>query len=130
MQCIIVTPERTLRDQPADFIVVTLEDGEIGIASGHAPLLGRLGYGEMRVSQAGKTERFYVEGGFLEVLENVVTVLTPRAAPAEQIDPAVAREQLFSALSKPAPSGELLAVRNRAVAISRARLRVARRTQP
>jgi F-type H+-transporting ATPase subunit epsilon len=126
MQCIVVTPERTVRDQPVEFVAVTLYDGEIGIAPGHAPLLGRLGCGEMRIVQAGKTERFYHEGGFLEVLDDTVTVLTPRAMPAEQIDPAVAREQLASALAKPAHTPELLAQRDRATAISRAQLRVAR----
>jgi F-type H+-transporting ATPase subunit epsilon len=129
MQCIIVTPERTVRDQSAEFVAVTLYDGEIGIAPGHAPLLGRVGCGEMRISQAGRTERYYVEGGFLEVLDDAVTVLTPRAVSAEQIDPAVAREQLVSALGKPAATPEQSALRDRAVAIGRAQLRVARRAQ-
>jgi F-type H+-transporting ATPase subunit epsilon len=129
MQCILVTPERTVRDQPAEFVAVTLYDGEIGIAPDHAPLLGRVGYGEMRILQAGRTERYYVEGGFLEVLDNVVTVLTPRVVPAHEIDPAVAREQLLSALGKPASTAELQAQRSRAVALSRAQLQVARRAR-
>ena len=49
MQCIVVTPEATVLDEPADFVALPLYDGEIGIAPGHAPTLGRLGYGEMRV---------------------------------------------------------------------------------
>ncbi len=48
LQCIVVTPERTVFDQPAEFVALTLFDGEIGIAPGHAPLIGRLGCGEMR----------------------------------------------------------------------------------
>ena len=49
MQCIVVTPERTIYDQPAQFVALTLYDGEIGVAPGHTPLIGRLGYGEMRI---------------------------------------------------------------------------------
>ena len=127
MQCILVTPERTVCDQPADFAALTLFDGEIGIAPGHTPLVGRLGYGEMRLRHGNQWSRYYVEGGFVEVLDDVVTVLTPRALPPEEIDQAVAEEQLQAALARPAHSPELLASRQRAVTESRARLRVARR---
>jgi len=129
MQCIVVTPERTVRDQSAEFVAVTLYDGEIGIARGHAPLIGRLGCGEMRIAHGGGTERYYLEGGFLEVIDDVVTVLTQRAVPAEQIDVAVAREQLLAAQDKPAHTPELLALRDRAMAQIRAQIRVAGRAQ-
>jgi hypothetical protein len=49
MQCIIVTPERTVFDRPAEFVALTLFDGELGVAPGHAPMIGRLGFGEMRI---------------------------------------------------------------------------------
>jgi len=129
LNCIIVTPERTVRETPAEFVALTLFDGEIGIGPRHTPLIGRLGYGEMRVTDAGKTDRYYVEGGFVEVLEDVVTVITQRAVPAGEIDAAVALEQLQSAQTKPGHSAELLAIRDRAVAISRSQLRVARRAR-
>jgi F-type H+-transporting ATPase subunit epsilon len=150
LQCIIVTPERTVYDQPAEFVVLTLYDGEIGVAPGHTPMIGRLGCGEMRIRKekgtgpigakhpAGRPgqldlspfpfDRYYVEGGFVEVLGDVVTVLTQRAIPAAEIDPAVAREQLQSAQSRRAATAEAVAVRDRAVAQARAQLRVARRT--
>jgi len=83
MQCIVVTPERTLYDQPAEFVALTLYDGEIGVAPGHTPLIGRLGYGEMRIRREGQqTDRYYIEGGFVEVFDDVVSVLTQRAIPA------------------------------------------------
>jgi F-type H+-transporting ATPase subunit epsilon len=129
MQCIVVTPERTVRDEPADFVAVTLFDGELGIAPGHTPLLGRLGFGEMRITRSAHTDHFYVEGGFVEVLDDVVTVLTGRAIPADQIDEEVAEEQLRSALAKEARTPELMAVRGRAVAQSRAQIRVAERAK-
>jgi F-type H+-transporting ATPase subunit epsilon len=127
LQCIVVTPERTLFDQPAEFIAVTLGDGEIGIAPGHAPLIGRLGYGEMRIRHEDHEtiDSYYIEGGFVEVLDDVVSVLTQRAIPADEIDTAVAREQLVSAQSRRAATPEAAQVRDRAVAQSRAQLRVA-----
>jgi F-type H+-transporting ATPase subunit epsilon len=125
MQCIVVTPERTVRDEPAEFVAVTLFDGELGIAPGHTPLLGRLGFGEMRITRSEHTDRYYIEGGFVEVLDDAVTVLTQRAIPADQIDVQVAEEQLRSALAKEAHTSEMMTVRERAIAQSRAQIHVA-----
>jgi F-type H+-transporting ATPase subunit epsilon len=129
LQCIVVTPERTVYDQQVDFVALTLFDGEIGIAQGHTPLIGRLGCGELRIRREQGVDRYYVEGGFVEVLNDVVSVLTQRAAPAAELDEAVAREQLFSAQARHATSPEARAVRDRAVEQSRAQLRVARRVR-
>jgi F-type H+-transporting ATPase subunit epsilon len=129
MQCIVVTPERTVRDEPADFVVVTLFDGELGIAPGHTPLIGRLGFGEMRITRSEHTDHYYLEGGFVEVLEDVVTVLTNRAIPVSQIDEEVAEGQLHSALAKGAATPELMAVRERAIAQSRVQIRLAKRAK-
>jgi F-type H+-transporting ATPase subunit epsilon len=129
LQCIVVTPEATVRDTPAEFVALTLFDGEIGIAPGHTPLIGRLGCGEMRITQDEKTDRYYVEGGFVEVAGNVVSVLTNRAAPADSLDEAVAQEHLTAAQSKPAHTPELMAIRDRAVTAGRAQLRVVRRAR-
>ena len=129
LRCIVVTPERTLYDQPAEFVALTLFDGEIGVAPGRMPMIGRLGYGEMRIRHEGRTDRYYVEGGFVETLANVVSVLTERAVPAAEIDDAVAQEQLRSAQSRTARTPEAIAARQRAVQQSRAQLRVARRAK-
>jgi F-type H+-transporting ATPase subunit epsilon len=127
LQCIVVTPEATVCDGPAEFVAVALEDGEIGIAPGHSPLLGRLGSGELRITHDGRVDRYYIEGGFVEVLDNVVSILTARAIPAGELDEMVAMEQLDTARVRTANTPELMAARDEAVARSRAQLRVARR---
>src|SRR3989304_6174907 len=129
LNCIVVPPERMVYEQQADFVALTMFDGEIGIAPRHTPLIGRLGSGEMRITSEGSTHRYYIEGGFVEVLDDVITVLTNRAVPAGEIDEAVAREQLYSALTKQAGTPEQMAIRDRALSQSRAQLRVARRTK-
>jgi F-type H+-transporting ATPase subunit epsilon len=129
LQCIVVTPERTVRDEPAQFVVLPLYDGEIGIAPGHTPLVGRLGAGEMRITGQSGVSRFYLEGGFVEVLGNVVSVLTPQVIPADQLDPAVAEEQLRSVRTRPAKTPEEIAARQRLSDQYRAQLRVIRRAR-
>jgi F-type H+-transporting ATPase subunit epsilon len=125
--CIVVTPERTVRDEAVDFVALPLVDGEIGIAPGHTPMIGRLGAGELRLVHAGKLSRYYVERGFVEVLAGVVSVLTARAVPGEALDSTVAAEQLESARQQPARAPEEMAARDAQVARLRAQLRVARR---
>ena len=53
LQCVVVTPEATVIDTPAEFVALPLYDGEVGIAPGRSPLIGRLGYGELRIRQTG-----------------------------------------------------------------------------
>ncbi len=129
LQCIVVTPERTLYDQPAEFVTLTLFDGELGIAPGHTPMIGRLGCGEMRIRRAEKTDHYYVEGGFVEILGDVVSVLTHRAVPANAIDEAVVLERLFTAQSRTAKTPEMMDLRDRMVEQSRGQLRVVRRNR-
>lgn len=125
LQVIVVTPETTVREATASFVALPLYDGEIGIAPSHSPMIGRLGYGEMRLVTDGKTERYYVDGGFVQVADNVVSVLTNRAIMAESLNPQAAEEMLRVARERPANSPELMAIRDRMVAQARAQKRVA-----
>src|SRR4051794_21098050 len=90
IQCVVVTPERTLFDEVVEFVALPLYDGELGVLPGRSPLIGRLGYGELRTRAQGSTRRYFVDGGFAQVRDDVVTVLTNRAIPADKIDPAPA----------------------------------------
>lgn len=126
LQVVVVTPESTVLEQEAEFVALPLYDGEIGIAPLHSPLIGRLGFGEMRIKTAGKELHYYVDGGFVQVVDDVVSVLTNRAVPASKLDIAVAQAQLNSAMSKPASTPELLAIRDRAIAQARAQMHVAK----
>jgi F-type H+-transporting ATPase subunit epsilon len=86
LQCVVVTPEKTVLDATVDFVALPMFDGELGVMRGRAPLIGRLGPGELRTKRGHEVHRYFVDGGFAQVRANVVTVLTPRAQPAEQID--------------------------------------------
>jgi F-type H+-transporting ATPase subunit epsilon len=123
LQCVIVTPERAVLDEPCDFVAVPMYDGELGVLPGRAPLIGRLGFGELRVRQGDKTQRFYVDGGFAQVRNNVVSVLTGKAMPAGEISPEAAQRMLQEAL-KPA-TGDALETALKQQARARAQLRVA-----
>src|SRR5438132_13766982 len=106
LTCTVVTPEQTALETKADFVALPLFDGEIGIAANHSPLIGRLGYGEMRIKSGGQTQVFYVDGGFVQVADNVVAVLTNRAIPARSLNAAAAEVQLQAAIQRPANTPE------------------------
>ncbi len=126
--CTVVTPEETSLDERVEFVALPLYDGEIGVGFNHTPLVGRLGYGEMRLrSEDDKVSRFYVDGGFVQVVDNQITVLTSRAVEAGEIDSDSAEKQLAAALERPANTPELLEIRDRLVSQARGQLRVARR---
>jgi len=129
LNCVVVTPEETSLEEEAEFIVLPLFDGEIGIAPGHSRMIGRLGFGEMRLRANGTTTRYYVDGGFVQVDDNVVSVLTPRAIPSSELDTKVAQEQLISASQRSANTPELMALRDRSVDQARAQLLTSRRAQ-
>jgi F-type H+-transporting ATPase subunit epsilon len=125
LHCVVVTPERALLDEPADFVALPLYDGELGVLPGRAPLIGRLGCGELRLRRGDATRRYFVDGGFAQVRDNAVTVLTQRALKAEEIDVAAAEQALQQA---PAAATEPDAAEKQRKAQERARaqLRIAR----
>ena len=79
LHVVVISPEQTIFDGDAESVVAPAWDGELGILRGHAPLMALLGEGDLRVRSGGRTEHFHVEGGFLQVVDNVVTVLSERA---------------------------------------------------
>ncbi len=129
LQCVVVTPESTVLDEQVEFVALPLYDGEIGILPGRSPMIGRLGYGELRLQSGGQTRRYYVDGGFVQVAANVVSVLTNRALPSAAIDSQVAAEHLVQARARKANNEELLAMRDRLEKQARAQLQVAARAK-
>jgi len=125
LECIVVTPEATALEMPAEFVALPLYDGELGVLPGHSPFIGRLGYGELRVRENGRTVRLYVDGGFVQVAGPIVSVLTNNAIPAEKLSASVAEEHLAAARARKANSPELIAIRDRLEQQARAQLRIA-----
>jgi len=93
----VVTAERELYSGEADMVIAPGSEGELGILPRHAALLTTLKVGEMRVRLGAAEEPFFVSGGFLEVSDNVVTVLAETAERAEEIDEARAEAARRSA---------------------------------
>jgi F-type H+-transporting ATPase subunit epsilon len=91
IRCDIVSAEAEIFHGEATLVIATGEQGELGIAPRHAPLITRLKPGHVEVIQEnGERQSFYVSGGILEVQPQVVTVLADTAARADDLDEAAA----------------------------------------
>ncbi len=75
----VISPESVLFEGEADSVVAPAYDGEVGILSGHAPLMALLGDGQLRLGSAGGRS-FNVSGGFMQVLNDDVRIVTEKAA--------------------------------------------------
>lgn len=134
IRCVIVTPENTILDTSVRGVVLPLDDGLRGVERGHAPFIGRLGVGEVRLAgeretgPAGSSPRsVFVEGGFVEVAHDRVTVVTQRAVPADRLDADAARADLERLRSERAVGADAILAKSRAMDAARAVLATARR---
>ena len=76
----VISPERVLFEGEARSVVAPAFDGEVGILSQHAPMMTLLGRGVLRLEGGAGEQRFSVEGGFLQVADDEVRVVTERAS--------------------------------------------------
>ncbi len=78
----VISPGAVLFEGDAESVVAPAFDGQLGILTGHAPMMTLLGKGELRLDGGATQRRFTVEGGFLQVVENHVRVVTESATAA------------------------------------------------
>ncbi|RMF74700.1 MAG: F0F1 ATP synthase subunit epsilon [Planctomycetota bacterium] len=97
IQVNVITPERQVLETSADSAVIPAHDGELGVLCGRAPLMCELGVGVLRTDG----QSVFVDGGFAQVHENVVTVLTPRAVAAGEITAEMVAEAQAAADAEP-----------------------------
>lgn len=124
IQCVVVTPEKTEVDVRATSVTVPLFDGEMGILKGHSPLVGRLGYGVLRMQVDGQLQRFFVEEGLVQVNNNVVSILTDKVTSMTKLTPDFAAKATEAALTMPNTEVSEQAARRRALERARALTRV------
>jgi F-type H+-transporting ATPase subunit epsilon len=98
LQVELVSPERILYSGEADMVIARSAGGDIAFMTGHAPFVGTLGVAKLRIIQTDDTEVVVaVHGGFVEVKDNRVTVLSDVAELASQVDVDRARASLAQA---------------------------------
>lgn len=96
----VVAPDKTVWDSSAEEVILPSTTGQLGILTGHAPLLTALDTGVMRVRAGKEWINIALFGGFAEVEENEVTILVNGAEKGETIDRDAARTAYTEAQSR------------------------------
>ncbi len=108
--CRVVTPTEKLIEGEMTYASVPAWDGLFGVLPQRAPLLARLGLGELKLHNAaqnsslGGDQSFLIDGGFVKMADNCLTILAERAIPADQITLTDAEAELAEAEARQVPS--------------------------
>ncbi len=136
LTCRVVTPTQQLLDEPITHASIPAWDGLMGVLPGHAPMVAKLGTGELKLefpkeSHGGGDRSYYVSGGFVQIADDGLIVLADEAIPAEQLIAADAQAELAEAeartvatdaTDKAAAADEIRLMRDKA----RTKLRIAK----
>ncbi len=124
--CSVITPEAQVFDGEVQSVVLPAHDGQIGILFNRAPLLCKLGAGRLRLQTEVEEHDWFIDGGFAQVIDNKVTVLTQRALRPQEISAADAQTRLEEARKVPAVDDLAARRKAQAEASARAQLRMAK----
>ncbi len=98
IRCTVITPEARVLDGQATYVSVPLWDGKAGFERLTAPLVAKLGVGELRVDMAdGTSKRWFVDGGFVQNVDNTLKILARDAQTADSLDEAEIKAELAEA---------------------------------
>lgn len=139
--CRVVTPTAKLVDEEVTYASLPAWDGLMGVLPGRAPIVARLGLGELRLdfpettkagNKAGGSRGFLVEGGFVQMSSAGMMILAEKATPVEEISPQKAEEELRALTSKSIPANTPnrlaeVAKLQKQVEVARAKVGVSRR---
>lgn len=94
-QCSVATPEGLVFDQSVTSAIVPAHDGQIGILTDRAPILLKIGAGELKLTLVGgKDQVLFVAGGVAQMKDNVLTLLTDEAVTVDKLDVEAARRTI------------------------------------
>lgn len=122
--CSVVTPERAVLECEARFVAFPAHDGEMGVMHNRAPLVCKLGIGPLRVEGVDATHVLFIDGGFAQMLNNRMSILTSQARRVEELNAADAQRSLTDALAMKIPDDAAYQARTHAVERARVQRRL------
>lgn len=133
-KCRVITPQAQVLNDEAVQAVVPCWDGLLGVLPNRAPMVMQLGTGELRIDFAdmgtakGGSRSYFVDDGFVQMLDNTLTILAANAVGADQLNETDAQAELaaINALKIDGLNTEELARLKKEKARAEAKLRAAR----
>ena len=104
----LVSPEKLLKSEPVEMVVIPGTEGDVGVLPGHSLLIAAVRPGVIDIHEGGQVrESIFVAGGFAEVSPERCTVLAEEAVPVADIDRAEAEKRLEDARQALIKAGEV-----------------------
>ena len=98
IRCKLITRKKRVLDAQVKYASVPLWDGKAGFMAESAPFVARVGYGRLRVDMPdGGEKAWFIDGGFMQCVDNTVTILASDAVPVEELNAQEARAELAEA---------------------------------
>jgi F-type H+-transporting ATPase subunit epsilon len=82
----VVAPEKMVMSKTVDMVTISGTEGDFGVLPGHAALVSSIRPGFLEIEDNKETEKMFIGGGFIEVLEDKVSILATEVLSSEQID--------------------------------------------
>ena len=82
----VITPDTVALDETVDSVVLPGLDGQLGVLARHATMVTALDHGELRYKQGGVEHHMFVSGGFAEVRDDTLRVVTEAGEHVRDID--------------------------------------------
>ena len=104
----VVTQVRKVLDAEAGYLRVRTSEGDLGVLPNHAPFVSELGYGKMEIEspEEDKRDKYFLTGGFLEISNNMATIITDEIFALDEID-VEAENNLIEELKKDLEKAEV-----------------------
>lgn len=125
--CSIITPEAAVLQCDATFVAFPAHDGEMGVLTGRAPLVCKLGIGQLRVETLTGKHVLFVDGGFAQISGRNLSILTEQAKFADKIDPDAASSSLVEARAMPSITDAEYDAKTKAVDRAQIQIKLGRR---
>ncbi|MFQ5463872.1 MAG: ATP synthase F1 subunit epsilon [Phycisphaerae bacterium] len=121
-ECSVVTPEKVALRCDAQSVTFPAHDGEVGILKNRAPLICKMGIGVLKIAGPSDSHTLFVDGGFAQVCENQLTLLTEQAIAPDKLQKESAEQALIEARALKVTDEQ--SCKNRSNAISRAQVQL------
>ena len=119
----VVTPSKLLYEGQVSATQIPLHDGLIGVLPGHAPLIGLLGFGPLTLTDSLGRRMFAIDGGFVEITPERVTVLANSGEALEDLDVSAVQQEFDDAMAAHAQGDAAVQERLDRIAAARTRLK-------
>lgn len=124
--CTLVTPEEAVFEVDVTSVTVPAHDGQIGILTNRAPLLAKLGYGKLTVTETGgQAKTYFVASGFAQMQDNKLSILTDEAIDTAELNAQEAQAQLDAAVAEEAGTPAEQIIKQKKIARARGLVTVA-----